>query len=90
MHIATAAIRRNSDGKIFTLPRPARHHSLIAMMIKAGEQRPIGQEPRYTQGFVTDDGNFVNRDEAKEIALAANQVKNGKTISKTLTSEDLW
>lgn len=42
------------------------------------------------QGFVTDDGRFVSREEALPIAIAAGQVKEGQTCHKDrLFSEDL-
>ena len=42
------------------------------------------------QGFVTDDGQFVSREEALRIAISAGQVKEGETCQKDrLFSEDL-
>ena len=43
------------------------------------------------QGFVTDDGIFVNRTDALKIAIKSGQVEQGKTVNKHyLFSEDLW
>lgn len=40
------------------------------------------------EGFLTSKGNFLTRDEAKELAFRIGQIT--ETISTTLTSEDLW
>ncbi len=45
----------------------------------------------WVQGFVTDDGQFVNRQEAFEIALACGQIPEpSPDSSRTLVSEDLY
>ena len=46
---------------------------------------------KYQQGFLTNHGNFVDRYEAKNIALAANQliVPEEQTYAE-LFSEDVW
>jgi hypothetical protein len=41
-----------------------------------------------TQGFLTNQNNFLNREDAKITATKANQINN--TISNKLTSEDLY
>jgi hypothetical protein len=56
-------------------------------MRKSGYEGPVGGDH---QGFLTSEGGFVRRAPAKKIAEKANQIKGGKTISATLTSEDLW
>ncbi len=80
--IKEAAILRK--GKIWT---GRRHSDIIHTMIKCGETSVKG-----TQGFVTDDGKFVDRQEAFEIAFACNQIKKGiiKFPNRELTSEDLY
>lgn len=88
--IATAAIRVEHTGAVWTLPRPARHHVLIQAYHQAhrghGAYLPITTS---SQGFVTSKGRFVDRAEAERIARAAGQVK-GELIGSELTSEDLW
>lgn len=84
--IECAAIVGQDDGVIYQLPRPARHSHVIAFMRAQGYTGIASRG----QGFITNTGRFVGRAEAKVIALAAGQVKGGKTISVTLTSEDLW
>jgi len=80
--IVAAAIIQ--DGKLYTLPSPARHHDLISLIY--GE---IGRRVDGRQGFVTEDGTFVDREEARRIV-----VKNGQCPTpchcRELFSEDLW
>lgn len=66
------------DNLVFWLPRPARHHDLIAAMAAAGVKTPIGHGG-YVQGFQTLDG-FSDRTEAAHIV----------GYDKQLYSEDLW
>lgn len=66
-----------------------RHCEIGQAMIKGGvceAPYPGGK----AQGFVTDEGRFVSRAEALEIAIDAGQVQKGKTIQRReLFSEDL-
>lgn len=80
--IVAAAIKQ---GKlVYSVPRPGRHHNVMREMAAAGIPIPIIGE----QGFLTSDGLFVGRFEAKDIAVAAGQV--GKTGMAELFSEDVW
>jgi len=80
-----AAIR-TADGSIYSVPRPARHEAVIQRVIR-GRGSMIGA----TQGFMTNSFRFVDRVEAKRIALAAKQVEEKKmTAPAQLYSEDLW
>jgi len=95
--IATAAIRAR-DGTVWTLPRPARHHDILAHMKAAG----VSLEDRHSsdQGFIASDGRFVDRREAMTIALAAGQflteratcsgVRWKATLGGKLFSEDIF
>lgn len=80
-----AAAIKSSNGKIFSVERPGRHHDVIALMAKLGHKKPLG-----IQGFITDKGKFVDRIEGLKIAKDNNQIikKNGN--AKMLFSEDLW
>ncbi len=80
--VATAAIR--VDGEVWTLPRPARHDTVLWAWIRAHRVDDIGM---HEQGFVTSRGRFVGRDEAGELALAAGQVDRA---GLHLCTEDLW
>jgi len=76
--IEQAALLDNTE-TLMTLPCPVRHHDLFRMF------KPCGY---VTQGFMTNRGRFVKRDDALVIARAAGQVK--KIRGSVLCSEDLW
>lgn len=83
--ITQAAIRYN--GKIYTLPRPKRHHDIIHHMAGLG----FGPECMHDQGFITNHGIFVDRIEAKKIAREANQFVSTYLYGyEKLYSEDIW
>ena len=86
LRIKSAAII-GDDGKIYSAPRPARHHNIIAMMRTDGY---IGSVSGHRQGFLLNDGSFVNREIGKIIAKNAGQIISGRTKSQILTSEDMW
>jgi hypothetical protein len=67
------------DGEIHT---GKRHHEILH------SAPTFGGYKHGIQGFVTNDGLFVNRKAARRIAIRAGQVT--ETISSELTSEDLW
>jgi len=88
--IDRAAIK-HADGTVFTVPRPGRHHTVIAHMREQGKPfRDPKFQQRHVQGFVTDTGRFVDRKEACAIARAAGQLIRKTGGSKTLYSEDVW
>lgn len=70
-----------------SLPEPYRHHHVIRALAYLGEDTPINGE----QGFVTSAARFVNRVDAKALAVAAGQYN--PTVEgglRELYSEDLW
>ena len=71
------------DGRMWALPRPARHFHLFALAAFQGTT-PDPCE----QGFVTAEGVFFNRKQAAEIALECGQVD--ALNSDELFSEDVW
>ena len=79
-----AAAIRCEDGVVFTLPRPARHHTLLHALAERGD----GSAITGGQGFVTDAGRFVDRREGLLIAIAAGQAVRGRSLD--LFTEDLW
>jgi hypothetical protein len=81
VRITAAAIRH--DGKVYT----GRRHCQIIRDIVASTstKRVLGE-----QGFVLEDGRFVNREDAAFIALASGQIKELKFNTTKLFSEDLW
>jgi len=80
------------DGTTFSLPRPARHHTLfleLKRLREAGlsERRPPHRE---IQGFLTSAGRFVDRTEGLAIAQAAGQIIKKHGCAPILFSEDMW
>lgn len=75
-------------GVIWSLPKPARHHTIVHTMAKLEEGMAMRAHPD-NQGFVTNTGRFVNRQEAYGIAYKAGQVRDTDTPGE-LYSEDLW
>lgn len=74
--IQEAAIRKN--GIIYT---GKRHHLIL------NSAKPAGFLRDGEQGFVTETGQFVSREEAAEIAFLCGQILTRKTM---LFSEDLY
>lgn len=82
--IDCVAIRK--EDRVWSLPKPKRHYHIIAMMNEEGV-KPHDAE----QGFLLTDGTFVDREEARKIALEYGQISDLKTYNKRdLFSEDLW
>ncbi len=75
------------DGRIWSLPRPYRHHHIIRMICWL-DHRVVRVDGE--QGFLDDKGQFLTRAEAEVVAAATGQIRNGKIIGGVLTSEDLW
>jgi len=70
-------------GHVHALPEPRRHHDVIRSM--GGISGPD------IQGFLDNDGVFLNRKEALQVALDAGQVLDVNAIrADRLFSEDLW
>lgn len=75
------------DGKVYSLPRPNRHHNIIFHLAKdLKHSTPIKGE----QGFVLTDGTFVDRKTAKLHAIANNQLLETASRSELLFSECMW
>lgn len=76
-------------GAIVSLPPPARHHTILhSMLLTMGIDDDKLIEP--LQGFLTSDGQYVNRVEAFYIAQKAGQLKRNTSGAPELYSEDLW
>lgn len=89
--IVAAAVRRleshqGGDGQpmpmVYSMQRPARHHHIL--------HRMPGDALDVDQGFVTSDGRFVDRQEARRIAEARGQLLPAAISSTELYSEDVW
>ena len=74
------------NGVTCSLPAPARHGDIINTIAKCVPEAmwPISGP----QGFVTDQGHFVDRQRAMQIAIASGQMSLTKVAQ--LFSEDLW
>ncbi len=84
--IKEAAIQRKSDSRIWT----GRRHADVIRKINA--EGDTVTHTKFIQGFITDDGKFVNRHEAFKIAMEFNQLLNPEDpwAAPTLMSEDLY
>lgn len=82
LEVEAAAIK--CQDTIVSLPPPARHHNCIHEAVERGIY-----EKRCPQGFVLSDGRFVERSEALEVAIKADQIDEGDADG-ILMSEDLW
>lgn len=87
LSIESAAIR-DIDGKVWTLPQPARHHDVIRLMRESGYTGPVSGQDQ--QGFLLSNGIYCRRKAAYSVAKKSGQLKNGKMIGSQITTEDLW
>ena len=83
--IAAAAIKYR--GIIVSMPRPARHHTIISALFNLWSIRTGGNGK---QGFITDKGEFVDRKEGLRIARDNNQIIHKHGNENELFSEDMW
>jgi hypothetical protein len=83
--VEKAAIKME-DGKVYSVPRPGRHHDCIKLIASLGYKIPIIGE----QGFVLSDGTFADRIYARKVADEANQGIARDMHLDELFSEDLW
>ncbi len=84
--IVAAAIQ--IENITISLPQPARHGHVLACAVDYLSVEPgVG-----VQGFLTSEGRFVNRIQARQIAHIAGQnpTYSGNPQSPELFSEDLW
>lgn len=79
------------DGEMYELPRPNRHHNVIRLI---KETNGVGIKGPDVQGFVLDNGDFINRRDGMELAKLNGQLnrKQGAEFYQgpDLYSEDLW
>lgn len=86
--IVAAAVQY--DGVTFSLPRPARHGQVLHCI---EDILPENSLPHVCQGFLTSEGRFVNRVQAKHLAHMAKQPQirpENERHGRDLFSEDLW
>jgi hypothetical protein len=78
------------QGKIFSLPRPNRHHDVIRKIV---EELGVDCVDSYdsTQGFLDESGRFLTRKQAIINAHVNNQLLTDRQIyCNELCSENLW
>jgi hypothetical protein len=73
-------------GRLYTLPRPNRHHHIIHKVYQETSEQVITD----SQGFVTSKGRYVLREEALEIARNAGQLLPCHFHKTQLFSESVW
>ena len=66
-----------------------RHDDIISQMFSLGKRTVFVDVGEYEQGFLTSENRFVDRIEAKEIAIKSDQLIRNRS-SDRLFSEDLW
>jgi hypothetical protein len=73
-------------GKLYTLPRPNRHHHVIHKVYQETGIQVVTE----TQGFITSTGRYVLREEALVIATNASQLLPRHFHKTQLFSESVW
>jgi len=79
---------RDTEGRIWSMPRPFRHHHVLRIMHDHGAKQ--AEDNHGNQGFLDESGRYLTRKQALVNAKANDQIKNGEIIGGVLTSEDLW
>lgn len=79
---------RDTEGRVWSMPAPFRHHHVLRVMHDHGAKHAEGNH--INQGFLDATGRYLNRLQARVSAAANGQIKNGDIIGGVLTSEDLW
>jgi hypothetical protein len=82
--IVSAALKMD-NGAVVSLPAPARHGDVIAVLSRLGLSGAVGLDAE--QGFLTSGGTFAHRRLAHRIAFKAGQIA---SMEGELYSEDLW
>lgn len=77
------------EGVTFSLPKPARHGQVLHSL-ESGQIIDRKLIPYVCQGFLTSEGRFVNRVQARHIAYRAGQNPKTTGSDRDLYSEDLW
>lgn len=83
--IVAAAIQH--EGVTISLPKPARHGQILHCAEQFLPEHALGAA---CQGFLTSEGRFVNRIQARQLAWIAGQQPKETANARDLYSEDLW
>lgn len=84
--IIGVAIKHRLTGDVFFLLKPNRHSDVIRALVERGDRDHAKGE----QGFLTDDGTFLNRWQAARCVKRTRQHTTGSVRLNILLSEDLW
>lgn len=77
------------DGRLWSLPRPYRHHDIIRMIVELGAASRVdamGDD----QGFLDASGRYLRRGPALVSAQMNGQIIEGRGQHPQLYSEDVW
>jgi hypothetical protein len=77
------------EGKVYSLPKPNRHHHVISLIVNKTGILSIDVESD-DEGFIDEQGNFLNRKKALINAIEHNQLIDEVPLHYVLTSENLW
>lgn len=84
--IVGVAMKHRETGDVYWLLKPARHDSLIKALIAVDKR----DWAKGHQGFITDEGQFLNRESAWLYAVNDGSAKGIRWGGRELFSEDLW
>lgn len=82
-HVAFKALNGPTEGSVISLPEPSRHYHIFGMLMD--DELKV----YYEEGFLLENGEFVDRKEAAKIAIESGQAE-GLISPPRLTSKDLW
>ena len=87
----TGVAIKDTTGKVWSLPQPYRHGHIFPMVSsKIGKENMRKVVRIGEQGFITDEGKFLNRFDALIEAEKCNQLIRKTQPLNELFSEDLW
>jgi len=76
-------------GTVWSLPRPNRHHNVIRHIAESTGVSHVDARER-DQGFLDQEGRYLDRKEALHVAREAGQLRADVPVQDQLYSENLW
>lgn len=76
--------------QVFSLVRPNRHMHVYEFLISPKYPDLGTDDEHVVEGFITSELEFLDREQAMELALANGQIKAPQFNDRELFSEDLW
>lgn len=84
------AVALRFQGKIYSLPKPNRHHHIVELILKETGVASVDTDLE-DEGFLDENKRFYNRKQGLYHARKNNQIKDeSKVRCNLLTSEDIW